>query len=71
MSNNSVKEEELQKAARKVVKSGFDSMMEKSRVAEDIIDLDDSYDKLELMKHAKYTIDDLRDLRKKLKSEDS
>lgn len=63
-------EEEKQEVAREVTKSAFNSMMDKSRVAEDIIDLDDSYDKLELMRHANYTVDDLRELRDELRSKD-
>ena len=64
-------EEEKQKTAEEVTKSVFNSMMEKSSVAEDIIELDSSYDKLELMRHANYTIDDLHELREELKANES
>lgn len=67
MNDYSKKDEEKQEQARKVVRSGFEAMMDKSRIAEKIIELDDSYDKLELMKHVNYTTEELKELLGQLK----
>lgn len=60
-------EEKRQERAKKVVKKGFEAMLDKAHIADKIIELDESYDKLDLIRC--FSTEELKRLRSKLKEE--